>query len=495
MTKEEHKRRSKIEKTQEKLFPHLTDVEEGREAVAKLNNHRPTHIIDQLDPQSAVENEMAEEEGVEEDELHTARFPSEALSKLNESQLPVSSGTYSMISLPKDDNEYAKLRADVRSLDDDQRIAFDRVFQEGWERRAGTPGHKPVLLIVHGDAGTGKTHLVNTMATFYEYFQRLGTNMSGTSFPAVVKCAPTGKASNLIDGLTLHRAFNLPWGNKHKSLAVTTREVKRHELRYLSLVIIDEMSMVRADQLYQIDQRLQEIKESRQHFGGVSIVLSGDLLQLKPVKAVQIFEAPRGEKYRAYHEMVDLWKMNENVELTQNHRQAGDREYAFMLNRIRMGEHNEEDIKTLASRIIEESPPDALYVFGQNKPCKKHNDAYLENLDGEIHSFSALYPKGGTFKIVCPKTGRVKSTAFLDELRLKVGAKVIIIHNVDTSDYISNGTCGYVAGFQWSGGKKPEITKIFVQFEDPRAGAKERARHSKHPKYPDATPISRFTYE
>ena len=206
-------------------------------------------------------DEMAEEEGIEEDEVHTARFPSEALSKLSESQLPHSSGTFSMIALPKNDNEYAKLRADVRSLDDDQRMAFDIVFQEGWERRAGTPGHKPVLLIVQGRAGTGKTHLVNTMATFYEYFQRLGTNMSGRSYPAVIKLAPTGRASNLIDGLTLHKALRLPFGNQYKSLSDKEREKKRSDLRYLSLVIIDEMSMVKADQLYQIDQRLQEIKD------------------------------------------------------------------------------------------------------------------------------------------------------------------------------------------------------------------------------------------
>ena len=76
--------------------------------------------------------------------------------------------------------------------------------------------------------------------------------------------------------------------------------------------------------------------------------------------------------------------------------------------------------------------------------------------------------------MICPKTGRVKCTAFMEELRLKVGAKVIIIDNVDSSDHLSNGTCGCVVGFDWSGGKRPEITKILVQCEDPKSGAKER---------------------
>ena len=186
--------------------------------------------------------------------------------------------------------------------------------------------------------------------------------------------------------------------------------------------------------------------------------------------------------------------MFQNIELTQNHRQAGDWEYAEMLNRIRMGEHTEEDLKVLASKISKESPPDALYVFGKNAECKKLNDAYLEEVDSPLQCFKVSHPKGGNKK-PCPETGRVQGTSFMDELRLKIGARVIIINNVDVSDHLSNGSCGDVVGFEWSGGKNKEINKILVQFEDPRAGAKERARHPKHPAYPDATPICREVHE
>ena len=495
MAKECHERRSKIERIQEKLFPHLNDVEEGRAVVAHLDDHRPTHIGDQMDPQNVVENEEAEEEGSEIDEAHAGRFPSEALRKLNESQLPPTTGTFNMIPIPRDDREYAKMQEDVDSLDDDQRLAFDIVYKDSRERRANTPGHKPVHLIVHGGAGSGKTHLVNTMAKCCEHSLRVGTKMSGTSFPAVIKLAPTGKASNLIDGLTLHKAFNLPWSNQYYSLSEKTREVKRNELRYLSLVIIDEMSMVKADQLYQIDQRLQEIKQNRLPFGGVSIVLSGDLYQLPPVKAKQIFEAPKNEKYKECYEMNSLWDMFECIELTHNHRQAEDWEYAEMLNRIRVGKQTEEDMKLLATRISDESPHDALYVFGKNVPCTKHNNAVLDKLDGEMHSFMAHHPRGGRFKRICEKTGLVTPTPFMEELRLKEEARVMLINNVDTSDFLSNGSCGNVAGFEWSGGKRPEISKILVQFDDLRAGTKERARHPKNPKHPEATPVSRVSWE
>ena len=495
--KDEPMRRTKVEKIQEKLFPHLNDVEEGRAVVAQLDDHRPTHIGDMIDPQSTLENEEAQEEGMTEDGAHAGRFPNKSIRNLHESMLPSTSGRYRMIPLPKNDNEYAQMRAAAGSLDDDQRMVLDIQLNWAWEDRSSILGHTPdpPLLIVHGGAGTGKSHLINTMATICEYYLRLKSNMSDTRFPAVIKMAPTGIAANGIDGQTLHQAFKLPWGNQYTSLTEKVMTEVRSELRYLSIIIIDEMSMVKADQLYQLHQRLQDIKGNKLPFGGISIVLCGDLLQLPPVQAAQIFEAPLGEKYRQYHEMTLLWDKFKIIELTHNHRQAGDWDYAEMLNRIRWNKHTEEDLKTLASRISDASPADAVYVYGKNAPCKKHNDAMLEGLCGEMHSFMAHHPKGKNFVRVGPDSGKVGNTAFLDKLCLKVGAKVMLIHNVDTSDYLSNGSSGYVVGFEWSGGKSPEITKILVQFDDPRAGAKVRARHPRHPMFPEATPISRVSFE
>ena len=495
--KDEEEQKTKIEKTQEKLFPYLNDVEDGRAVVSQLDDHRPTHIGDMIDPQSTLENEEAEEEGYTEDEQHAGRYPPKTIRKLHRSMLPSYTSKYNMIPLPKDDTEYAKMRAAIRSMDDDQRMALDKELDWVMEDRTSAPGHipDPPLLIVHGRAGSGKTHLINAMATVCEYYLRYKTNMSETNYPAIIKVAPTGRAANGVDGLTLHSAFHLPFGNQLNSLPDKEREKKRSELRYLKIIIVDEMSMVKADQLYQIHERLQEIKQNKKPFGGVSIVLSGDLLQLPPVNAPQIFEAPRREKYKDYHEMDSLWDRFKCIELTHNHRQAEDWHYAELLNRIGMGEHTEEDLKTLASRISDESPKDAVYIFGTNKPCKQHNEALLEALEGEMKIFKAHHPKGTNFVRVNPETGKIGKSAFLDKLHLKIGAKIMLIHNVYSSDFLSNGSIGYVVGFEWSGGKNPEITKIVVKFDDPKAGAKERARHPIHPKYPEATPIGRVSHE
>ena len=75
------------------------------------------------------------------------------------------------------------------------------------------------------------------------------------------------------------------------------------------MVIIDEISMVKSDMLYQLDLRLQEITQKYVPFGGVSIFVFGDLMQLKPVQGNYIFEKPRHEDYQQSHLANPRWDM------------------------------------------------------------------------------------------------------------------------------------------------------------------------------------------
>ena len=164
--------RTVIEVIQAKLFPHMDAVEEGRAVVAKLDDQRPTHIGDELDPQSVVENEEAEEEGLRENEEHVGRYPTEAIRKLDEPRLPQSSGVFKIVSIPKDDTEYEMMRAAARSLDDDQRIPYNMALKLARQDRASSPGNRPdpIYLRIHGGAGSGKSHLINTLSTACEYY-------------------------------------------------------------------------------------------------------------------------------------------------------------------------------------------------------------------------------------------------------------------------------------------------------------------------------------
>ena len=453
--------RTKIEIVKSKLFPHMNDVEEGRAIVAKLDDQRPTHIGDELDPESVVENKEAEEEGLRESEEHVGRYPNEALRKLDESMSPRKSGFFKMVPIPKNDTEYEEMRAAARVLDDDQRIAYNISLKLVRQDRASLPGNRPdpIFLIIHGGAGSGKSHLINTIATSCEYFWRLDNkDIDDPDIPAVLKLAPTGKAATGIDGMTMHQALRFTYSTKFLTLAENVRQMIRNSLSCLKLVIIDEMSMMKPDQLYLLHMRLQEIKQNRRPFGGVSVILAGDLMQLPPVKSPQIFEPPKREMYRRHHEVSPLWDKFDPIELTHNHRQEGDWEYAEMLNRIRMNNQLEKDLKTLSSRISEDSPIDAIYVFAKRDLCADHNMKQLETLSSRLQIMKAITPRG--YKPHINNEGEIDTTGFLQILSLKVGARVMLISNVDTKDRLSNGTCGYVRGFVWSKSEHPEIMKV-----------------------------------
>ena len=107
--------------------------------------------------------------------------------------------------------------------------------------------------MVDGAAGSGKSCTINILKQFLKLIlQKPGDN---PDCPYVVLCAPTGTAAVNIKGQTLHTAFGFTWGNEHLSLSDKARDTKRATFKNLKFLIIDEISMVKADQLYQIDLR------------------------------------------------------------------------------------------------------------------------------------------------------------------------------------------------------------------------------------------------
>lgn len=222
------------------------------------------------------------------------------------------------------------------------KIIADRIIRQG----------EQLLMFVGGVGGTGKSHLINAVV---ELFLRLGRRSE------IQLSAPTGAASILIDGTTIHSLTGLP--------ATTTSIVNGEALiatwRGVSFLVIDEISMVGARLLAQISERLNIGKgvegSSRDvPFGGINVLFTGDFGQLKPV----------GESCLYSHELVgridertaasdrgqysvlgaSLWRQVTNVVLLQkNHRQANDPIYTELLMRARSG--------TCVSRQLPNGPP------------------------------------------------------------------------------------------------------------------------------------------
>ena len=131
-----------------------------------------------------------------------------------------------------------------------------------------------------------------------------------TEYPYILKTAFTGTAASNIEGQTLHTSFGFNFDNKHYSLSDKTRDEKRTLFKNLKIIIIDEVSMVKSDMLYQLDLKLQELKERvGVPFGGVSIFDLGDMLQLRPVLGAFAFEKPKNPEFHATFKLHNRWEM------------------------------------------------------------------------------------------------------------------------------------------------------------------------------------------
>ena len=178
--------------------------------------------------------------------------------------------------------------------------------------------------------------------------------------------APTGKAAYNIKGNTVHSALAIPACpslKNYKHLDSSRLNTIRCELGGLKLIFLDEISMVGSAMFnVQINNRLKDIKGSKQDFGGVSIVAI-DLLQLEPVMDKYIFKNPE-YAVLAPNKRQDNFNM---FELKEIMRQKESKIFAEILNRLREGKHTNEDIMKLKERLIVENsiddPTDLPHLF------------------------------------------------------------------------------------------------------------------------------------
>ena len=266
------------------------------------------------------------------------------------------------------------------------------------------------------------------------------------------------------------------------------------------MIIIDEVSMVKSDMLYQLDLKLQELTERVNiPFGGIAILDLGDILQLRPVLGRFAFEKPINPEFHATFELHNRWELFSVLNLEVNHRQGEDKPYAEMLNRIRVGKMTEEDTSKLKTRVRPKNHPDLkevnLFIVPTRNSCARYNMEYINSLQGEeIESKARHYH--ATQKKFKPfiehKEGAIGTTAFIDELKLKIGAKIIIIHNIDTSDGLTNGQLGELIGMIKT--KDGEIDKLIVKLKKKDAGAQSRRKFpGLASRYPESVIIERAT--
>ena len=425
----------------------------------------------------------------------------EETNPLDTSDLPAESGDKRAKKLP-DGSPYKpipiatqdELIQKARSLSFNQRIVFDKAlaFAKSIIRaeKANDPLSilPPPLLIVHGGGGVGKSYLIKTIAQWIDKILRDGSDRDNPDMPTVLLVAFTGVAAKNIGGTTFHTGLSFKFGSDMMEFSSEKLDSSRKNLENVEIVIIDEFSMVSSDNLYNLHKRLQEVFISEELFGGRSVLLVGDIMQLGPVKASAIYKEPKSIDSRAmfHSEKLNLWNNCQSVLLETNFRQ-GEGAWTKMLNRIRVGEQTDEDIEILEKRpsslLSRKEYNDAIHLFYTNIEVNRHNEYMLNSLEYMLEEIVAnlMTPKG--YKAKTNENGLIDKTQFSMNLKLKKSARVMIIANIDIKDSLVNGSLGTVIDFvktSTTNGKE-EVRSIIVVFDDPETGVDQMTMHQYDP--------------
>ena len=274
-----------------------------------------------------------------------------------------------------------------------------------------------------------------------------------------------------LGGTTLHTGLGFKFGSRqYLPLRDAKLEHFRTTFEELEFIIMDEFSMISSDRLYDVHRRMEEILISKDRFGGRSVMLVGDIMQLPPVKGQPIYSPPFSKKNRSlFTSSESLWKNFKVATLSRNLRQ-GVSDWTECLNRIRIGEPTEEDLAFLESRRLKNFPDldqkEACHVFYTNLEVDNHNSKMLNLIKSEIVNVQAegFYPKGYRPTIV---NGMIDNTPFMKKLSLKKGARVVLTFNVCLADSLVNGSLGTVEDFLFEGSK---LKAIIIAFDNKDIG-------------------------
>lgn len=302
-------------------------------------------------------------------------------------------------------------------------------------------------IFLTGKAGTGKTTFLH--------------NLKNTSLKRMIVVAPTGVAAINAGGVTIHSFFQLPFHphvplqyiNTDTSLDHSgpvesmTFKLSREKIRIiksLDLLIIDEISMVRADLLDAVDLVLRRYKDRNQPFGGLQLLMIGDLQQLAPVIRDDDLEI-LGKYYSTlfFFGSIALQRTSfVTIELKHIYRQT-DLDFIRLLNKIRDNRMDENALRALNSRYDPHFNPDDTEGFitltTHNVKAQAINDAKLNKLPDKVRTFRAVV-KDDFPEYAYPTA---------HELLLKIGAQVMFVKNDPSWEKkYFNGKIGSIIAFE-----------------------------------------------
>lgn len=315
-------------------------------------------------------------------------------------------------------------------------------------------------IFLTGKAGTGKTTLLREIIA--------------TTHKSTVVVAPTGIAALNAGGVTIHSMFQLPFSAfipsyddaskftetvKFENKETLRRHfkmnnVKRNVIRNMELLIIDEVSMLRADLLDAIDYMMQTVRRNSKTFGGVQVLFIGDLLQLPPVIRDEEWRTLRNY-YKGkffFHSHAIQQNPPLYIELSKIYRQTDDT-FISVLNNLRNNQITPHDIQVLNEYVQPDFDlkmnPGYITLTTHNAKADSINEQAINNLAGNEFAFQPFIVGDFPEKIFPVE----------ENLKLKVGAQVMFVKNdISFEKRYFNGKMGLIKSLS------PE--EIFVHFPE-----------------------------
>lgn len=304
-------------------------------------------------------------------------------------------------------------------------------------------------LFITGNAGTGKS-------TLLKHFR-------GNTKKKTVVLAPTGVSALNVKGQTIHSFFGFP-------PSITPEKVRREKashtlveiLKHLDVIVIDEVSMVRADLMDCIDEALRRFLNTSEPFGGVQMVFIGDLHQLPPVVSRDdkiLFETEYRSPYFFDAKAFESAQFDV-VELQKIYRQK-DGDFIRVLNKIRNNKVTAWDLDTLNARVLADPMAfhntDHSYITltTTNKAADEINKLRLERLPDWVEVYQAKFD--GEFE------NRNHPTSA--ELELKKGAQIMMLNN-DMEGRWVNGSIGRISKIEYDYASEEDILYVELEGEE-----------------------------
>ena len=294
------------------------------------------------------------------------------------------------------------------------------------------PAHqgKHPYYFLTGSAGTGKSYMLNLITTYL-------TN----NHKNYLLMAPTGIAAQNINGKTIHSELQIkPGSNNYTSLAMQNAE-NRMRLREIDVIIIDEISMVSKNLLDFINEMFCELYNCAVPFGGIMVLLVGDLAQLPPINAPYVFKSIS-------------WDIFMPLFLFTPKRQSEDTEFFEILQQIRFNQITGETWEKLKNKVTTpsniDSPLETTHIMGYRHMADTINETIMSYLpiDESHHlsftSFAEDKLNRKSWEIKKSNKHFRRYTNLPDTIQIQKGARVMFLNNTLYDNGICNGSIGII---------------------------------------------------